>query len=108
MKIKYTAIAEMREAQQQFTEQLESTRNWLDKLSQRVYACQTALNNDIISLEDMPEKIGDLRSDLYEIDKVMEIIGVNCASLTATQTKEDDEQTGNRTSTKQTNGTPEK
>jgi hypothetical protein len=49
-------------------------------------------------LKDIPEKIDDLRSDLYEIDKGMEIVSVNCASLTTTQNKEENEQTGNGTS----------
>lgn len=98
MKIKYAAIAEMREAKEQFTHQLDEIQRWLDKLSRRVDACRNALDNNIIFLKDIPEKIDDLRSDLYEIDKGMEIVSVNCASLTTTQNKEENEQTGNGTS----------
>ena len=102
MKIKYTAIAEMREAKQQFTQQLDEIQSWLNKLSRRVSACEDALNNDIIYLKDVPEAISSMRSDLYEIDKAMEIVSNNCASLTSTQTKEENEQTGNGTSNTKT------
>ena len=88
----------MQEAQKHFTQQLDDIQKWLEHLSRRVYACQNALNNDIISLKDIPEKISDLRSDLYEIDKSMEIVSMNCESITKTQNKEENEQTGNGTS----------
>ena len=94
--MKYVAIAEMQEANKQFTEQLDDIQRWLNKLGHRVYACRNALDNNIIDLQHVSEVIDDFRSNLYEIDKAMEVVSSNCSSLAATQTKENNDETGNR------------
>jgi archaellum component FlaC len=96
MKMKYVAIAEMQEANKQFTEQLDDIQRWLNKLSHRVYACRNAIDNDIIGLQHASEVIDDFRSNLYEIDKAMEVVSANCNALAQTQTKEDNDEAGNR------------
>ena len=96
MKFKYSAIAEMREASQQFTNQLSDIQKWASHWTQQLYAVQNALEYEIISLEEMPEKIASLRSSLYEIDKSLEILSANCLSVAQTQAKENNDQRGNR------------
>ena len=100
--MKYVAVAEMQEANKQFAGQLEEIQHWLEKLSRRVYACRNAIDNNIINLNNVPEVIDDFRANLYEIDKAMEIVGSNCISLTMTQTKENNDETGNRNQYEQT------
>jgi hypothetical protein len=104
MKFKYSAIAEMQEAPQQFINQLSDIQKWVSHWTHRLYAVQTALEYEVVSLEEMPDKIASLRASLYEIDKSLEILSVNCLSVAQTQTKESNDQTRNGTSDKQVSG----
>ena len=92
MKIRYSAIAEIQEAPQHIKQQFQDIQEWTKQLQRRLYACEHALEHDIISLNDVPEKISEFRSSLYEIDKSLEILSANCSSLTQTQTKEDNDE----------------
>lgn len=94
----------MREASQQFTNQLSDIQKWASHWTQQLYAVQNALEYDVISLQEMPEKIASLRSSLYEIDKSLEILSANCLSVAQTQAKENNDQDRNRGGNKQTEG----
>ena len=94
----------MQEAPQKFINQLTEIHQWSADWLQRLYAVQNALNYQVISLEDMPEKIADLRSVLYEIDKSLEILSVNCLSVSQAQIKEDNDKNGNGNSNQQSKG----
>ena len=86
----------MQEAPHHIKQQLQDIQEWVMQLQKRLYACEHALEHDIISLNDVPEKISEFRASLYEIDKSLEILSTNCSSLTETQNKEENDQAGNR------------
>ena len=92
----------MQDAPKHLKEQLMDIHAWLARLGERLYVCEQALDCDIISLNDMPEKISEFRSSLYEIDKSLEILSTNCGSLIETQNKESDDERGNGEQSKQT------
>lgn len=94
----------MQEAPQKFINQLSEIEQWSSDWTQRLFALQNALRYEIVSLQDMPDKIADLRSVLFEIDKSLEILSVNCHSVTQAQNKEDNDKTRNGNSDKQING----
>lgn len=94
----------MQEAPQKFINQLSEIHQWSSDWLQRLCAVQNALNYQVISLEDMPEKIADLRSVLYEIDKSLEILSANCHSVSQAH-KEDNDKRGNGNSNQQSKET---
>lgn len=96
----------MQDAPKHLKEQLIDIHAWLARLGERLYVCEQALECDIISLNDMPEKISEFRSSLYEIDKSLEILSTNCVSLVETQNKESDDERGNRNQSEQTSSAP--
>ena len=102
MKFKYSAIAEMQEAPQQFINQLSEIQKWASHWTRSLYAVQNALEYDVISLGEMPEKISSLRGTLYELDKSLEILSANCLSVAQTQSKEENDQNRNGSSNKPT------
>jgi len=107
MKIRYSAIAEMQEAPHHIKQQFQDIQEWVMQLQKRLYACEHALEHDIISLNDVPDKISEFRASLYEIDKSLEILSMNCSSLTQTQNKEDNDEAGNRNQHESTSPVPD-
>jgi uncharacterized coiled-coil DUF342 family protein len=107
MKYKYTAIAELQEASSHIKNQLISLERWSSQLNQRLVSLHNAFDNDIVTLEELPEKISILRGSLYEIDKAMEILSTNCFAISQTLNKEDNGQARDTNSLKQTDGLSE-
>lgn len=104
MKIKYSAVAEMQEAPKHIKNQLQDITQWTRSINRKLDVLYSALDCELLSLEEMPEKIATLRSSLYEIDKSLEILNTNCVSVVQTQIKEENDQSRNGNSDKQVEG----
>ena len=102
MKIKYSGVVELDKAEQEFSTQLRTIKNWNSQITERLQACLIALDAGVLSANDMPEKISDIRVSLYEVDKSLEILNTNYTSYLQTQTKEDNDKAGNREQHEQT------
>lgn len=102
MKLKLSGVVEVKEAESELLTQLRNIQNWNKQITERMYACSLAIKSGVITSAEMPDKIADIRVLLYEVDKSLEILSSNYISLAQTQTKEENDETGNREQSKQT------
>lgn len=94
----------MQEAPKHIKNQLQDITQWTRSFNRKLDVLYSALDCELLSLEELPEKIDSLRGILYEIDKSFEILNANCLSVIQTQVKENDDQNRNGNSDKPIEG----